>query len=84
MTTDQSLKVLPVLVQNNVVAKVVVVLLLPVVNLVLGHQVPERVAMSTVYVDVFWMASTYRTKHASNLLADLLQMKVTVLPVKLG
>ena len=80
----QSLKVLTVVAQNNVVAMVKIDLPLPVVNLALGHQAPERVAMSTVYVDVFSMASTYRTKHASNLLADLRQMNLTVLHVKHG
>ena len=81
---ERILKVLPVVAQKKVVAKVTVDLLLLVVTLVLGRQVLEKVGMSTESVGVSSMESTYRTKHETNLLADLLRTRKIVLLAKLG
>ena len=81
---ERILKVLPVVAQKKVVAKVIVVPLLLMVALVLVHQVLTRVGMSTEYVDAFSMESTFRTRLERILLADLLQAKIIALLVKHG
>ena len=81
---ERILKVLPVVAQKKVVAKVIVDPLLLMVTLMRVHQVLIEVGMLAGYVDVSLMGSTYRTKVAQIQLADLLQAKEIALLAMLG
>ena len=81
---ERILKVLPVVAQKMVVAKVTVDLLLLMVALVLVHQVLERVEMSAESVGVSSKESTYRTRLEKAQLADLLQARKIAPLVRLG